>query len=380
MRIAFVVHDYNRSWGHSRYVSELVRRYCSLHDVHVFANTFVKDSSALNVTYHHVPACRWNAFTTILSFLVSGTLQALGTFDIVHSQGLCGLRQNVVTAHQCNREWFRARKRVESSLGWKEKVFGVVISNIEKAFYRTLGQSRVIAISNRVGTDLRRNYGFSGTVDVIHHGTDANQFKPSLDEERKSLRLEWGVTDERSVFLFVGDLRKGARQCLLAMKQFPNHKLVIVSRSTDPQYRRLAASLGVEERVIFFGQSDSVERIYGAADVFLLPTPYDPFALVATEAMSCGLAVIVSQEAGASEIVRHGENGLVLKDVGRVEELVSHMKSLSTNLSFARSLGSEARVTTLQMTWDRVAAQTMAVYERQMASRHSVEITGCAPS
>src|SRR5436305_10347716 len=100
MRIAFIVHDLNRSWGHSRYVAELAERFCRDHEVHVFANTFAPDPALAGVTLHHIPAWRSNAFTTILSFLVPATLQRLRGFDIVHSQGLCGLRQNVITAHQ----------------------------------------------------------------------------------------------------------------------------------------------------------------------------------------------------------------------------------------------------------------------------------------
>jgi hypothetical protein len=66
MRIAFVVHDYNRVFGHSRYVSELAERFRGVNDVHVFANTFEGDTRGM-VT-RNVPALRATALTTILSF------------------------------------------------------------------------------------------------------------------------------------------------------------------------------------------------------------------------------------------------------------------------------------------------------------------------
>ena len=56
LRIAFVVHDYNRHMGHSRYVAELASRFKRDHEVHVFANTFDEPDS-VGITYHHVPAC-----------------------------------------------------------------------------------------------------------------------------------------------------------------------------------------------------------------------------------------------------------------------------------------------------------------------------------
>src|SRR5438270_7123410 len=100
LRIALVVHDYHRHGGHARYTAELATRFRRDHDVHVFANT-VDDPDTAGITFHHVPAWRANALATIASFVLPATVLVRGNFDIVHAQGLCGLRQNVVTAHIC---------------------------------------------------------------------------------------------------------------------------------------------------------------------------------------------------------------------------------------------------------------------------------------
>src|ERR1051326_7525213 len=65
LRIAYVVHDYHRYGGHSRYVAELACRFRRDHDVHVFTNT-VDDADRDGITFHHVPAWRRNALTTVL--------------------------------------------------------------------------------------------------------------------------------------------------------------------------------------------------------------------------------------------------------------------------------------------------------------------------
>ena len=98
LRIAYVVHDYNRSFGHSRYVAELATRFKRDHEVHVFANT-VHEPDPKGLTFHHVPASRLNVMTTLLSFVLPATWMTTGQYDIIHAQGVCGLRQNVVTAH-----------------------------------------------------------------------------------------------------------------------------------------------------------------------------------------------------------------------------------------------------------------------------------------
>src|SRR5271170_8007913 len=97
LKIAFLVHDYHRSGGHSRYVAELATRYAKEHEIHIFANRIVDDGTP-GIQYHHVPAWRANAFTTVLSFALPASFQVRGHFDIVHSQGFCGLPGNVFTA------------------------------------------------------------------------------------------------------------------------------------------------------------------------------------------------------------------------------------------------------------------------------------------
>ena len=59
LRIAFVVHDYTRVLGHSRYVAELAERFAADHDVHVFANRF--ENLPPGITRHRVPAVRFSA-------------------------------------------------------------------------------------------------------------------------------------------------------------------------------------------------------------------------------------------------------------------------------------------------------------------------------
>ena len=104
LKIAYVVHDYNRHMGHSRYVAELASRLKKEHEIHVFSNTFEEPDPA-GITYHHIPALRTTALTTILSFVLPATILARGRFDVIHSQGLCGLRHNVATTHFCQPRW-----------------------------------------------------------------------------------------------------------------------------------------------------------------------------------------------------------------------------------------------------------------------------------
>jgi UDP-glucose:(heptosyl)LPS alpha-1,3-glucosyltransferase len=363
VRIAFLVHDYHRAGGHSRYVAELASRFAKEHEVHVFANRIERDGAA-GIHFHTVPAWRANALTTVLTFAVPATLQIGRGFDIVHSQGFCGFRGNVFTGHICNRAWHQAIERLAGDVTLRESIFNAVATTLEHATYRFARHCAVIAISKRIAQDIAQLYHCPAPIHVIHHGVDLQVFCPmNRHRWRFEVRAQQGLADNDTVFLYVGDLRKGARQCILALSQLDQGRLLFVSRSPTASYQRMADEAGLAGRVAFLGPTSQVERIYAAADALVLPTPYDAFAMVVSEAMASGLPVIVSREAGVSEIIQHGVNGLLLEDVTSVTELAGHMRSLLREPRRAAELGRSARKSVEPMSWDVVAERTMRVYQ-----------------
>jgi UDP-glucose:(heptosyl)LPS alpha-1,3-glucosyltransferase len=358
------VHDYHRAGGQSRYVAELASRFASQHEVHVYANRFNSDGAS-NIHFHTVPAWRANALTTVLTFAVPVTLQIGRDFDIVHSQGFCGFRGNVFTGHICNRAWHLALAKLEGGVTFREAVFNAVATTLEHTVYRFARHAAVVAISERVARDLRKFYHCPAKMHVIHHGVDLDAFSPANREVwRPEVRAQYGLSGDEAVFLYVGDLRKGASRCIRALARLQSGKLLLVSRSPADIYRQMAREAGVADRVLFTGFTDRVERLYAAVDAFLLPTPYDAFGMVVSEAMSSGLPVVVSREAGASEIIQHGVNGLLLEDAISTEELAANMLYLSVDPSRAAAIGRAARKSVEPMTWQAIAERTMRVYEQ----------------
>jgi starch synthase len=91
--------------------------------------------------------------------------------------------------------------------------------------------------------------------------------------------------------------------------------------------------------------------------------------MVVTEAMASALPVIVSRQAGASELIQPGNNGLLLEHFDDHMELAELMGLLVHDRAFARRLGAAARETVENHSWDLVASKTMAVYERLLTER-----------
>jgi len=366
VRIAFVVHDYNRTLGHSRYVVELAERYAKEHDVHVFANRF--ENLPENITGHRVPALRASMLLTIFSFIAPATLMVGGGFDIVHAQGLTMRGADIITAHICNARWLEGRRLMEGGkVPWRERVFGALVIPAERWAFRG-HQATAIAISNALSSDLRRLYGVRGEIAVVPHGVDGRQFNPSVrDTYREDTRHQLGVRDDEVVFLYVGDLRKGFAPAIRALAGVAGARLVGVSRTPPKEFSDIAASAGVADRVTLRPATSQVERYYAAADVFVLPTPYDAFGMVITEAMACGLPVITTPVAGASELMTPGVEGLLVESPSDVEALSAAMAALAASAEMRDRMGSAAANLMASHTWDRVAARTLEVYRQHLA-------------
>ena len=116
------------------------------------------------------------------------------------------------------------------------------------------------------------------------------------------------------------------------------------------------------ERVHLCPPCDRIERYYAAADLFVFPTFYDSFGLVAAEAMASGLPVICSSSAGAAQLIEDGVDGLLVNDPWNPTVLAESMMRLRDDPSLRERLGSSARRKIEEYTWDRVAEATMAVY------------------
>jgi UDP-glucose:(heptosyl)LPS alpha-1,3-glucosyltransferase len=362
LRIAYVVHDYNRHGGHSRYVAELATRFKRDHEVHVYANTF-DEPEPDDLTFHRVPAWRPNALASILSFVLPATLGVRGGYDIVHSQGLCGLRHNVATAHFCQPAWHGALAQENRGLTWKQWLARLLITPLERRALCGRGTRRVIAISQRVRADLAQYFHRADGVRLVYHGVDLDTFHPRhLQRYRDEVRAALGIDPHTCLALFVGNLQKGAAAAIRAVARVPGVQLLLVSGSDTAADRAVALAENVADRVLFQAHSKQVERYYAAADLFVFPTLYEPYGMVISEAMASGLPVVAPRTAGAAELIRHGVSGWLTASAWDVEEIAAGLRTLATDTPRRAAMGSAARAAVETYTWDAAARRTMDVY------------------
>ena len=136
-------------------------------------------------------------------------------------------------------------------------------------------------------------------------------------------------------FLYVGRLnkRKGIEDLLIAfstLSDADNWGLVLVGNDEENgYYQKVSKKIGIEKRVLFAGgvNSDEVSSFFGASDVFVLPSRFDGWGAVVSEAASVGLPIIASDQTGASfHLVKNGKNGYIV-GAGNTNELAVAMQN-----------------------------------------------------
>ena len=130
----------------------------------------------------------------------------------------------------------------------------------------------------------------------------------------------------------------------------------------------LARRLGLQDRLRFLGQQQSVEEIAGLADVFLLPSELESFGLTALEAMASGVPVVGSDVGGLPEVVRHAESGYLLP-VGDVEGMAARTLEILKDDERRREMGQAGRRRAEALFGaDRVVTQYERYYEKVLGA------------
>jgi UDP-glucose:(heptosyl)LPS alpha-1,3-glucosyltransferase len=224
----------------------------------------------------------------------------------------------------------------------------------------------VICNSRMVKDDIARRFGVADEkLQVIYNGVDLDAFHPRLREEQgNGLRAKVGVDAATPVILFVGSgyARKGVPTLLHAMSRMARRdvRLWVIGRDKDEiLMRKLAQTLGVDDRVLFLGAQTDVKPFYGAADVFALPTLYDPFPNAALEALACGLPLVTTTACGAAELLTPANGAVIV--AGDAAALAASLDSLCGT---ARTMRDAARASVAHLDLTSMATQLMALYSR----------------
>lgn len=215
-------------------------------------------------------------------------------------------------------------------------------------------------------------------VVVIPNAVDAAAFAGLRGQENElaAFRSQWAAADEPLIF-YVGRLvgEKGVDLLVEAMaevcRELPQARAVIAGKGPEEYTRQLQetiARLGLQQRVQMIGfiSDEERDRFYGVADVAVFPSRYEPFGIVALEAMAAGIPVVVAEGSGLAEVVEHGRTGWHVAR-NSASALAQGILHVLRHPEAAQARAHEAQaVVRAHYTWDQVAAQTLAAYSQAL--------------
>jgi UDP-glucose:(heptosyl)LPS alpha-1,3-glucosyltransferase len=375
VKIALVRKDFSpKGGGGERYSVDLARTLRDFgHEVHVFAHRYepLKGLSFHTVT---VPVKPFGLQSWVFA---KNARLAIGrnAFDIVNGLSQIYPQDVYRMGDGIHKHWLSVRRpKIFSRLYDKVSPRHRLLLHLEKKIFSPENYKRLIANSELCKQHAIAYYKVPHhLVDVIYCGVDFAVFNSSVRNEGAHLRTSRGINSEAIVVLFVGTNyeRKGLDTLLQAisrLKYKAKYKLLVVGKGNIPRYERLAQRLGLQENAIFCSFQEQMPPFYGAADIFVLPSYYDPFGNACLEAMACGLPVITTRETGVSELILHGRSGFIMDNPENTLALANWLEALE-DPDLRRSIGAEAQEQVAFLTVERNVKQTILAYEKVLGDK-----------
>ncbi len=220
-------------------------------------------------------------------------------------------------------------------------------------------------ISNTLSANLDK-------IDVIYNGVEAAKFNFEFsEEERQAYRAKFAAPDEKLVFYVGRFVREKGIHILLdavprVMAAYPKVKFIIVGGGWREHFVNYTRFLGVNRSVFFAGfvPDDELLKLYRVIDVATFPSLYEPFGIVALEAMAAHVPTVVSDAGGLKEIVQHEVSGTVTW-LNNSDSLAWGILNVLKNPKQAKEMADKAYDRAIKVfNWDLISKQTIDTYKR----------------
>jgi UDP-glucose:(heptosyl)LPS alpha-1,3-glucosyltransferase len=313
LTIAFVRRGYSPSGGAEAYLKRLAKGIVDLgHDAQLIAT-------------NDWPANEW-PFGPIKYLTASSAIGFADELENLRPQIGCDVLMSLERVWRCDvyragdgvhRAWLNRRRKFEMPL--QRFVRGInrkhqEILRLEESLFAKGGAGRVIANSQMVKNEIVELYHYpADKIDIVRTGVPLEKFRfdPAL---REKSRAELKLKPDEIALLFAGSgwERKGLRFAIEAFELCRDGKLrlLVAGRGDARGYK--PKRFFTHEPVRFLGEVANLRSIYAAADIFILPSIYDPFSNACLEALASGLPVITTRDNGFSEIIDDGVHGSVV--------------------------------------------------------------------
>ena len=235
----------------------------------------------------------------------------------------------------------------------------------------TYEASEVIVNSNYMKNELQRLFGLPyEKINVVPNGVNLNLFNGV--ERDYNFRRRFAMDNEK-IILFMGRLvyEKGIQHLISAMPKILNgyhdSKLVICGKGgMIDELKAQVNAMGISNKVYFAGYMNGkdVQKMYKAADVAVFPSTYEPFGIVALEAMLSENPIVVSDIGGLNEIVQHRENGMK-SYAGNPNSIADSILELLYDHKLCADITKKAKNKVRnEYNWNKIAQDTHFTYQK----------------
>jgi glycosyltransferase involved in cell wall biosynthesis len=201
---------------------------------------------------------------------------------------------------------------------------------------------------------------FNRPVATVPFGVDVSRFKPD-ESLRRAMREKHRYTDKDIVLLNVSSLepRKGTERTISAISRlkpdYPKLRFFILGKgSEEPLLKKKVQDLGLNDNVVFGGETSELEAYYNMADIFVMLSEDEGNSMACHEAMSCGLPVCVSKTPGFTDYVPSDAG--VFADINNQGSIDAVLKKLLNDAPLRKQMGEKgAAYSRLNLSWSKAA-------------------------
>jgi len=227
----------------------------------------------------------------------------------------------------------------------------------------------VTSVSQSLKDDTLKLFNIKNEIQVIPNFIELDKIKK---EDKSPCQRSVMANDEERIITHISNFRKVKRiPDIIAIfnkiqKEIPAKLMMVGEGPEKEKAEQLCRELGIQDKVIFFGNSNEIDTILCQTDLFLLPSKTESFGLVALEAMACGVPVISSNAGGLPEVNKDDFSGY-LSEVGDVDGMANNALKILKNQTDLDQFKKNALITAQQFDIKKILPLYEDLYQRAIA-------------
>jgi N-acetyl-alpha-D-glucosaminyl L-malate synthase BshA len=223
----------------------------------------------------------------------------------------------------------------------------------------------VTSVSQSLKDDTIRLFNIKKNIEVVPNFIDLSKYSHSFTDCQRSLMAK----EDEKIITHISNFRPVKRiEDVITIfyniqKEIPAKLMMVGDGPEKEMAEQMCKNLEIDNKVVFFGKSNEIDKILCFSDLFLLPSETESFGLVALEAMACGVPIISSNTGGLPEVNIQEVSGF-LSDVGNVDDMTKNALHILQNENILKRFKENARKEAIKFDIHSIVPQYEAIYEK----------------